>query len=113
MDDDSGFRDRPEAVAKHQQVRNKEKHGYPDQWRDSDGGTIGAGEHQRRSFLLLSLLLSSLLLSDLRTGTASAAENSNSSGALELGRSRLAVRMVRMSPPSVSTCSKSVAPWKA
>src|SRR5271166_2950038 len=94
---------RPEAVAEHQQVGDEQKHCDPEQGRGGDGGAVGAREHQGCSSALEPRLVA-------RTGTASAAENSNSSGAAELGRSRLGVRMVRTNPPSVWTCSSSVAP---
>src|ERR1039458_10039009 len=108
MNDGSRLGDRPEAVAKHEQVGHEQKHGDPNQRRNSDGGAVGAGEHQTASSeWKLELEL------EARTGMASAALNSNPSGASELGRSRLAVRMVRISPPSDSTRRSSVAPWKA
>src|SRR5208282_1009012 len=106
MRDCSRLGNRPEAVAKHQQVGHEQKHGDPNQRRDGDGGAVGAGEHQTPSSELELELVA-------RTGMASAALNSNPSGAPELGRSRLAVRMVRISPPSDSTRRSSVAPWKA
>src|ERR1035441_5256804 len=106
MNDGSRLGDRPEAVAKHEQVGHEQEHSDPNQRRNSDGGAVGAGEHQTRS-------LESVLELEARTGMASAALNSNPSGASELGRSRLAVRMVRISPPSDSTRRSSVAPWKA
>jgi hypothetical protein len=43
---------RPEAVAEHQQVRNEEKDGDPNERRDGDGGAVGAGEHQTGSLSL-------------------------------------------------------------
>src|SRR5208282_3018734 len=108
MRDRSRLGNRPEAVAKHQQVGHEQKHGDPNQRRDGDGGAVGAGEHQTASS---EWKLEVELELEARTGMASAPENSNWRG--PSGRSRLAVRMVRISPPSDSTRRSSVAPWKA
>src|ERR1019366_7875384 len=49
MNDGSRLGDRPEAVAKHEQVGHEPEHSDPNQRRNSDGGAVGAGEHQTRS----------------------------------------------------------------
>src|ERR1039457_7108519 len=83
MNDGSRLGDRPEAVAKHEQVGHEQKHGDPNQRRNTDGGAVGAGEHQTASSeWKLELEL------EARTGMASAALNSNPSGASELGGRR-------------------------